>query len=134
MVIGNDRTTAVHGGFHEEIARMAAGFEGPIAVAVLQVSHLRELPKQRFVVLADRYDMPIRTGLRLDIAPENAILRQARLGRYDLDVIGVGRPRARRSISARSRPQFWRSRSTRSCSCRAGPAGFHKDAQVSVTE
>jgi len=35
---------------------------------------------------------PIRTALRLDIAPEDAVLRQARLGRYGLIVIGVGRP------------------------------------------
>ena len=44
------------------------------------------------VDLADRYHTPIRTALRLDIAPEDAILRQARLGRYDLVVMGVGRP------------------------------------------
>jgi nucleotide-binding universal stress UspA family protein len=44
------------------------------------------------VELADRYDTPIRTALRLDIAPEDAILRQARLGRYGLVVMGVGRP------------------------------------------
>jgi nucleotide-binding universal stress UspA family protein len=30
--------------------------------------------------------------LRLNIAPENAILRQARLGHYNLIVMGVGRP------------------------------------------
>jgi len=30
--------------------------------------------------------------LRVDLAPEDAILRQARLGRYDLIVMGVGRP------------------------------------------
>jgi nucleotide-binding universal stress UspA family protein len=33
----------------------------------------------------------IRTALRLDIAPEDGILRQARLGSYDLAVMGVGR-------------------------------------------
>jgi Kef-type K+ transport system membrane component KefB/nucleotide-binding universal stress UspA family protein len=157
LVIGIDRTTAVDGGFHEQIARMAAGFEGPLAVAVARGSHLRELPKQRLnilvpvrgnkvsrrgaevalalaragtspltalyvmgtvglgaaqrrlkrpttsrrheetilkdiVELADRYDTPIRTALRLEIAPEDAILRQARLGQYDLVVMGVGRP------------------------------------------
>ena len=43
------------------------------------------------VELADRYDAPIRTALRLDTAPEDAILRQARLGRYD-----GGRPPGRR--------------------------------------
>ena len=42
--------------------------------------------------LADRYDWPIRTALRLAVAPEDAILRQARLGKYNLIVMGVGRP------------------------------------------
>jgi nucleotide-binding universal stress UspA family protein len=157
LVIGVERTTAVHGGFHEQIARMAAGFEGPLAVAVARGSHLQKPPDRRLnilvpvrgnkvsrrgaevalvlarggtsavtalyvmgtvglgaaqrrlrrptmsrrheeailkdiVELADRYDTPIRTALRLDIAPEDAILRQARLGRYDLVVMGVGRP------------------------------------------
>jgi Kef-type K+ transport system membrane component KefB len=157
LVIGVERTTAAHGGFHEQIARIAAGFEGPLAVAVARGSHLRK-PLERhlnilvpvrgnkvsrrgaevafalaragtsavtalyvmgtvglgaaqrrlkrptmsrrheetilkdIVELADRYDTPIRTALRLDIAPEDAILRQARLGRYDLVVMGVGRP------------------------------------------
>jgi len=44
------------------------------------------------VDLADRYGRSIRTALRLDIAPEDAILRQARLGHYNLIVMGVGRP------------------------------------------
>jgi Kef-type K+ transport system membrane component KefB/nucleotide-binding universal stress UspA family protein len=157
LVIGVERTTAAHGGFHEQIARMAAGFEGPLAVAVARGSHLQKPPARRLnilvpvrgnkvsrrgaevalvlarggtsavtalyvmgtvglgaaqrrlrrptmsrrheevilkdiVELADRYDTPIRTALRLDIAPEDAILRQARLGRYDLVVMGVGRP------------------------------------------
>jgi len=157
LMIGVERTTAVHGGFDEQIARMAAGFEGPLAVAVARGSHLQEPPKRRLnilvpvrgnkvsrrgaevafalaragtgavtalyvmgtvglgaaqrrlrrptasrrheeailkdiVELADRYDTPIRTALRLDTAPEDAILRQARLGSYDLIVMGVGRP------------------------------------------
>ena len=157
LVIGVESTTAAHGGFHEQIARMAAGFEGPLAVAVARGSHLEEPPQRPLnilvpvrgnkvsrrgaevalalarggtsavtalyvmgtvglgaaqrrlrrptmsrrheeailkdiVELADRYDTPIRTALRLDIAPEDAILRQARLGRYDLVVMGVGRP------------------------------------------
>ena len=152
-----ERTTAAHGGFHEQIARMAAGFEGPLAVAVARGSHLQGPPERRLnilvpvrgnkvsrrsaevalalaragtsavtalyvmgtiglgaaqrrlrrptmsrrheeailkdiVELADRYGTPIRTALRCDIAPEDAILRQARLGRYDLVVMGVGRP------------------------------------------
>ena len=44
------------------------------------------------VNLADRYGQSIRTALRLDVAPEDAILRQARLGHYNLIVMGVGRP------------------------------------------
>jgi nucleotide-binding universal stress UspA family protein len=157
LMIGVDRTTAAHGGFHEQIARMAAGFDGPLAVAVARGAHLQALPEHRLnilvpvrgnkvsrrgaevalalaragtsavtalyvmgtvglgaaqrrlrrptrsrhheetilkdiVELADRYDTPIRTALRLDIAPEDAILRQARLGRYDLVVMGVGHP------------------------------------------
>jgi nucleotide-binding universal stress UspA family protein len=44
------------------------------------------------VELADRYGHSIRTALRLNIAPEDAILRQAQLGHYNLIVIGVGRP------------------------------------------
>jgi nucleotide-binding universal stress UspA family protein len=161
LVIGVDRTTAVNGGFHEQIARIAAGFEGPLAVAVARGSHLEELPGRRLnilvpvrgnkvsrrgaevalalaragasavtalyvmgtvglgaaqrrlrrpttsrrheetilkdiVELANRYDTPIRTALRLDIAPEDAILRQAHLGQYDLIVMGVGRPAGER--------------------------------------
>jgi Kef-type K+ transport system membrane component KefB/nucleotide-binding universal stress UspA family protein len=157
LIIGVERTTAAHGGFHEQIARMADGFEGPLAVAVARGSHLQQPPERRLnilvpvrgnkvsrrgaevalalaragtgavmalyvmgtvglgaaqrrlrrptatrrheeailkdiVELADRYDTPIRTALRLDTAPEDAILRQARLGSYDLVVMGVGRP------------------------------------------
>ena len=44
------------------------------------------------VELADRHGQSIRTALRLDVAPEDAILRQARLGQYNLIVMGVGRP------------------------------------------
>jgi Kef-type K+ transport system membrane component KefB/nucleotide-binding universal stress UspA family protein len=157
LVIGVERTTTDHGRFHEQIARMAAGFEGPLAVAVARGAYLQKLPQRRLnilvpvrgnkvsrraaevalalvpagtsavtalyvmgkvgldtaqrrlkrsttsrrhekailkdiVELANRYDRPIRTALRLDVAPEDAILRQARLGRYDLIVMGVGRP------------------------------------------
>jgi nucleotide-binding universal stress UspA family protein len=47
---------------------------------------------KEIVKLADRHGQPIRTALRLDVAPEDAILRQAQLGRYNLMVLGVGRP------------------------------------------
>jgi len=44
------------------------------------------------VSVADRYEQSIRTALRLDVSPEDAILRQVRLGNYNLIVMGVGRP------------------------------------------
>ncbi len=51
-----------------------------------------ELVLRDIVELADRYGHSIRTALRLNIAPEDAILRQAQLGHYNLIVMGVGRP------------------------------------------
>jgi Kef-type K+ transport system membrane component KefB/nucleotide-binding universal stress UspA family protein len=157
LVLGIAKTVAPHGGFHEEIARIAALYDGPLAVVVARGPHVnaphegalnilvpvrgnkvsrraaevalalarrsdcpmtalyvlstvglgaaqRRLRRptatrlheesilKDIVELADRYDTPIRTALRLDAAPEDAILRQARLGRYDLVVMGVGRP------------------------------------------
>jgi K+:H+ antiporter len=41
--------------------------------------------------LADRYDASVRTALRVDPAVEEAILREAKRGRYDLVVLGVTR-------------------------------------------
>jgi Kef-type K+ transport system membrane component KefB/nucleotide-binding universal stress UspA family protein len=54
--------------------------------------HHEESVLKGIVHLADRYGRSIRTTLRLDRAPEDAILRQARLGGYNLIVMGVGRP------------------------------------------
>jgi Kef-type K+ transport system membrane component KefB/nucleotide-binding universal stress UspA family protein len=41
--------------------------------------------------LADRYDARIRTALRFDVAPEDAIVKAAERGGYDLIVVGVNR-------------------------------------------
>jgi Kef-type K+ transport system membrane component KefB/nucleotide-binding universal stress UspA family protein len=41
--------------------------------------------------LADRYDARVRTALRVDVAVEEAILREAKRGSYDLVVLGVTR-------------------------------------------
>jgi Kef-type K+ transport system membrane component KefB/nucleotide-binding universal stress UspA family protein len=41
--------------------------------------------------LADRYDASVRTALRVDAAVEEAILREAKRGGYDLIVLGVTR-------------------------------------------
>ena len=43
------------------------------------------------VALGERYDRPIRTSLKADIAPEEAILRKVRSGRHNLIVMGVNR-------------------------------------------
>ncbi|HUI19426.1 MAG TPA: cation:proton antiporter [Methylocella sp.] len=157
LVVGIAQTMAPHGEFDEEISRIAANFEGPLAVVVARGAHTEHPPQnglkilapvrgndvsrraaevalalargsngkmtalyvlgtaglgaahrglkratasrrheeavlKDIVELADRDATPIRTTLRLDIAPEDAILRQARLGSYDLIVMGVSRP------------------------------------------
>jgi len=157
LVLGIAKTVAAQGGFHKEIARIAAVYEGPLAVVVARgadvtaVGHgnlnilvpvrgnkvstraaevaialartsespltalyvlssvglgaaQRQLKRptstrrheetvlKEIVSLADRYGRSIRTALRLDVAAEDAILRQARLGHYNLIVMGVGRP------------------------------------------
>jgi hypothetical protein len=51
LMIGVEGTMAAHGGFHEQIASMAAGYEGPLAVAVARGSHLQESPERRLHIL-----------------------------------------------------------------------------------
>jgi nucleotide-binding universal stress UspA family protein len=41
--------------------------------------------------LADRYDAKVRTAMRVDVAAEDAILKEARRGKYDLIILGVTR-------------------------------------------
>ena len=41
--------------------------------------------------LADRYDTNVRTAMRVDVAADDAILKEARRGDYDLVVLGVTR-------------------------------------------
>ena len=53
--------------------------------------HHEEAVLKDIVELADREGRSIRTALRLDVSPEDAILRAARLG-HNLIVLGVGRP------------------------------------------
>jgi Kef-type K+ transport system membrane component KefB/nucleotide-binding universal stress UspA family protein len=43
------------------------------------------------VELADRYDARLRTALRIDVAPEDAIVKAVERGSYDLIVLGVTR-------------------------------------------
>ena len=156
LILGIANTEAPQGGFHEEIARVAAMYEGPLAVVVARglnaerareaalnilapvrgnkvsrratevalaiakmsnspmtalyvlgtvglsatrrrlrrltrTHHHEEAVLKDIVELADREGRSIRTALRLDVSPEDAILRAARLG-HNLIVLGVGRP------------------------------------------
>jgi Kef-type K+ transport system membrane component KefB/nucleotide-binding universal stress UspA family protein len=154
LVLGLAQTRGPRGGFGPEITRIAAGFEGPLAVSITggalvagnepigriplpvngtdmsrraaevafalaraggsRVSALyvasgradgerrgrirrgaamrrnEEAVLKDIAELADRYDARIRTALRLDVAPEDAILKAAGRG-YDLIVMGVTR-------------------------------------------
>ena len=154
LVIGVEPTVAPEGGFHPDVASMARGFEGPLAVAVARGVQVQdplrtgldilvpvtgtdvsrrgaevalalaqasgtpvtalyvlssspgaiavrrryggprragEAILKEIVDLADQYGVPIRTALRVNMAAEDAILRQARIGRYCLIVMGVAR-------------------------------------------
>ena len=52
---------------------------------------LKGVPDKDIVALAERYDTEARTALKVDVAPDEAILRRARSGRYNLIVMGVNR-------------------------------------------
>jgi nucleotide-binding universal stress UspA family protein len=52
--------------------------------------HERAILKE-IVQLADRYDVAIKTAVRADVAPDAAILAQAKHGGHDLIVMGVQR-------------------------------------------
>jgi nucleotide-binding universal stress UspA family protein len=41
--------------------------------------------------LADRYDVKVQTAMRVGVAAKDAILKEARQGRYDLIILGVTR-------------------------------------------
>jgi nucleotide-binding universal stress UspA family protein len=41
--------------------------------------------------LADRYDTKVRTAMRIDVTADDAILKEARRGKYDLIILGVTR-------------------------------------------
>jgi Kef-type K+ transport system membrane component KefB/nucleotide-binding universal stress UspA family protein len=157
VLLGIANSVAPRGGFPQQIARIAAFYDGPLAVVLARGAHA-ELPEagplnilvpvrgnkvsrraaevafalarptdppvttlyvlstagsgatrrrlqqpqstrshgeavlKEIVELGTRYGHSIRTALRLNIAPEDAILRQGRLGGYNLIVMGVGRP------------------------------------------
>jgi Kef-type K+ transport system membrane component KefB/nucleotide-binding universal stress UspA family protein len=149
MVIGIEKTVAHKNEFHEEVTQLAAGFEGPLAVADARDKHQDSplngklnilvpvngtLPSRRaaevaiamaraskapitalyvaprsngkkkkrsrryeeailkdIVKLGETYDTDIKTEVRADVAPDDAILKQASKRHHNLIVLGVGR-------------------------------------------
>ena len=161
MVIGIENTEAANGGFHGDVTRLAASFDGPlavlagrgeaidapaesplrilvpvngteasrraaeIAVAFARASHVpftalyvapvaaaessgngkgrrRVTPPTRtrrheeailkdVVTMAERYGTHARTRVRVDVVPDEAILRETAIGRSNLIVMGVNR-------------------------------------------
>jgi nucleotide-binding universal stress UspA family protein len=156
LILGVDDLVAPDGSFAQGPARIAAAFEGPLAVVVPRGEHLQQPAESRFrilvpvtgtgisrkaaevavalarangvaitalyvsssqadpdshrrgqrasplrryedailkdvVALAERYDTEARTALKVDVAPDEAILRKARSGRHNLIIMGVNR-------------------------------------------
>ena len=148
MIVGLDKTVARRNEFHDDVTELAAGFDGPLAVADARELH-REQPlrgalsilvpvngtemsrraaeiaiviarasnaqltalyvaprseggKKRsrryeeailkdIVALAETYSTELRTAVRTDVAPEDAIMKEMARGKHNLVVMGVGR-------------------------------------------
>jgi nucleotide-binding universal stress UspA family protein len=73
------------------ISGMPATAEGRGARLGSPTHRLEEAILKDVVALGERYDTPVRTSLRADMAPEEAILRKVRSGRHNLIVMGVNR-------------------------------------------
>jgi nucleotide-binding universal stress UspA family protein len=153
LVLGTKQIRGRSGGFHPDVARLAAAFEGPLALVAGDAAHLAQ-PEQcparilvpvagtdvsrraaevaiaigracnalvrvlyvsgartngrgrsrggrmraqeqailkDIVEIADRYDVAVTTAMRADVAPNDAILSEAKKGGYDLIIMGVNR-------------------------------------------
>jgi Kef-type K+ transport system membrane component KefB/nucleotide-binding universal stress UspA family protein len=145
LIIGLDKTVARKNEFHDDITKLAAGFEGPLAVvdardehrdeplasklsilvpvngtdvsrraaevaivlaraskAALTVLYVtpggkksarqyEEAILKDIVELAETYAMELRTAVRSDVAPEEAIMKETTRRKHNLVVMGVGR-------------------------------------------
>jgi len=145
LIIGLDKTVARKNEFHDDITKLATGFEGPLAVveardvhrdnplasklsimvpvngtdvsrraaevaivlaraskATLTVLYVtpggkksarqyEEAILKDVVALAETYEMSLRTAVRSDVAPEEAILKETARRKHNLVVMGVGR-------------------------------------------
>ena len=153
LVVGVAKSTGAEGGFHEQVANAARGFEGHLAIVAargvlradaaaapldilvpvtgaeasrrgaevaLRLARAAGAPVtalfvasptatsatrrgslqpkednaallREIVRLGEQYGVAIKTAMRVNIAPADAILRQARLGDHNLIVMGVSR-------------------------------------------
>jgi Kef-type K+ transport system membrane component KefB/nucleotide-binding universal stress UspA family protein len=153
LFIGVEHTKKRGGGFHADVARAAAAFDGPLALVVgnsSMLEHGRECPcnilvpvtgtevsnraaevaialgracnasvtalyvssrranegtrrrplrsrrqqqaiLKEIVEIADRYEFDIKTAMRTNVAPDNAIISAAKRGGHDLIIMGVNR-------------------------------------------
>ena len=154
LFVGVDNMKTKDKAFNPDIGRIAAAFEGPLAIVAGRADHLKQAVVGRFDILvpvtgtevsrraaevaialgrvggctvtalhvantvsnserrrrrgmrelrqeqailkdivqmADRYNVPIKTAVRSDLAPDKAILAEAKKGHHDLIVMGVNR-------------------------------------------
>jgi nucleotide-binding universal stress UspA family protein len=116
LVIGIESSVAARGGFHEQIARIATGFEGPLAVAVARGPHLQKPPDHRLNIL-----VPVR-GNEASRRGAEVALALARAGTgavtalYVMGTVGLGAAQRRLKRATISR----RHEKTILKHCRAG--------------
>lgn len=147
MIIGLEKTVARGNEFHDDVAKLAGGFEGPIAVADARDGILKDPLKSKLSLLvpvngtevsrraaevaiaiaraskasltalyvaqtggkksrsrryeeailkdisalAETYRTEVRTAVRADVAPDEAILKEMARRKHNLVVMGVGR-------------------------------------------
>jgi Kef-type K+ transport system membrane component KefB/nucleotide-binding universal stress UspA family protein len=147
MIVGLEKTVAKGNEFHDDVTKLAAGFEGPIAVADARDGLLQEPLNSRLSILvpvngteasrraaevavavartnkasltalyvaqmgakkrrsreaeeailkdvarlAETYGVQIKTAVRSDLAPDEAIIKETTRRRNNLVVVGVGR-------------------------------------------
>ena len=148
LIVGLEKTVARRNEFHDDITKLTAGFEGPIAVVDARDKHLdqplhgqlsilvpingtevsrraaevaivvaqvskapltalyvaprgdggrkrsrryEEAILKDIVALAETYGTELRTAVRTDVAPEDAIVKEMARGKHNLVIMGVGR-------------------------------------------
>jgi Kef-type K+ transport system membrane component KefB/nucleotide-binding universal stress UspA family protein len=144
MIIGLDKMVVRKNQFHDDVTKLAAGFEGPLLVADAREEHRKhplhgtvsilvpvngtevsrraaeiaiaiaratkapltalyvaaganrsrryeEAILKDIVELAESYELDLRTAVHSDVAPEEAIMKEAARRKHNLIVMGVGR-------------------------------------------